>query len=136
MIDAEHAEDTPDAAHPVIVPVACALPGPAAATRLEGALAIDLRAGSRLRALYGVARIHPLHQCGYEVNPEYRERFERAGMRTVGTGPAGEVRAVELEGHPFFVGTLFQPQRLSRPDAPDPLVRGFLAAASGRRSTP
>ena len=35
----------------------------------------------------------------------------------------------ELPGHPFFVGTLFQPQLSSTGAAPHPLVRAFCSAA-------
>jgi CTP synthase (UTP-ammonia lyase) len=51
----------------------------------------------------------------------------------VGEGERGEVRAFELPGHPFYMGTLFQPQRSSRPDRPHPLVTAFLRAAAARR---
>jgi CTP synthase len=115
----------------VIVPVACALPGSEAA--LAGSLTIDLIAGTRTRALYGRDRIETHHFCSFEVNPDYRAALEQSGMRTAGLGPAGEVRAVELAEHPFFVATLFQPQRSSRPDAPDQLVTGFVVAALTRR---
>jgi len=133
--DAEHAEDTPGAATLVVVPVACPMPGSVAGgPALAGTLTVDLRAGSRARALYGRDRIEAHHFCSFEVNPAYRDAFEAGRLRTTGVGPAGEVRVVELEGHPFFVATLFQPQRASRPDAPDPLVTGFLTAAAGAGS--
>ena len=34
----------------------------------------------------------------------------------------GEVRAVELDGHPFFVAALFQPERAALRGEPAPLV--------------
>jgi CTP synthase (UTP-ammonia lyase) len=43
---------------------------------------------------------------------------------------AGEVRALELDDHPFYVATLFLPQLRSAPGAPHPLIRGFAEAAA------
>jgi len=129
IADAEHAEDAPGAPRPVVVPIACSRPPAAGGAALSGSLVVDLRPDSRTRALYQRDRIEAHHFCSFEMNPDYRGAFERAGLRAAGLGPAGEVRVVELSGHPFFVATLFQPQRASRPDAPDPLVTGFLSAA-------
>jgi CTP synthase (UTP-ammonia lyase) len=38
----------------------------------------------------------------------------------------GDVRGVELESHPFFVATLFQPERAALTGRVPPLVRAFL----------
>lgn len=94
---------------------------------------IRLRDGSRLRDISGVSEIREGYFCNYELNPAYREPLERAGLSFVGEGERGEVRAFELPGHPFYMGTLFQPQRSSRPDRPHPLVTAFLRAAAARR---
>jgi len=40
------------------------------------------------------------------------------------------MRAFELPDHPFFVATLFQPQRSSRSERPHPIVLGFLGACA------
>ena len=45
----------------------------------------------------------------------------------------GVLRAIELDGHPFFVGTLFQPERAALDGATPPLVRALLVAAAARR---
>lgn len=52
--------------------------------------------------------------------------------RVVARDPAGEVRAVELSGHPFFVATLFQPERSGLRGVDHPLINAFVAAACGR----
>jgi CTP synthase len=73
------------------------------------------------------------HRHRYEVNNEYRQRLEEGGLRIVGTSPDGElVEAVELEGHPFFVGTQFHPEYQSRPLRPHPLFVKFLERAGGK----
>jgi CTP synthase (UTP-ammonia lyase) len=48
---------------------------------------------------------------------------------------AGDLRAVELGGHPFFVGTLFQPERAALKGEPVPIVNAFLEAIRARCST-
>jgi CTP synthase (UTP-ammonia lyase) len=73
------------------------------------------------------------------MNPEFRAAIERAGLRVVGEDDHGDARVVELSGHPFFIGTLFQPQLESSPGAPAPLLRALVDAAihhRDRRSTP
>jgi CTP synthase (UTP-ammonia lyase) len=112
------------------VPVACAVPNRAAgAPRLSGGLRIRFTPGSRARELYGVVAIGEEYFCNYEVRPDYRETLERSDARVTGVGPDGEVRVVELPRHRYWIATLYQPQRSSRPGAPNPLVRAFVAAA-------
>jgi CTP synthase len=72
------------------------------------------------------------HRHRYEVNNEYRERLEKAGMIISGTSPDGKlVEAVELpkSKHPFFVGTQFHPEYLSRPLSPHPLFLELMEIA-------
>jgi CTP synthase (UTP-ammonia lyase) len=113
-----------------MVPVACPVLDRAdGEPKLVGGLIVRLRPGSRARDCYGRDEIEAYHWCSFEVNPGYRDAFERGGIRTAGVGPQDEIRVVELADHPFFVATLFQPQRASRPGAPDPLVVAFVDAA-------
>jgi CTP synthase (UTP-ammonia lyase) len=72
---------------------------------------------------------HEQYYCNYGVNEEYEEQFQASGMRVSARGIHGEVRAVELPDHPFFLATLFQPQLSSRPEAPHPIWLAFLKAA-------
>src|SRR5437763_258176 len=66
----------------------------------------------------------------YEVNPEYVPALEEKGFHVTGISPDGKsVEIVELAGHPWFVGCQFHPEYKSRPAAPHPLFRSFIAAA-------
>jgi CTP synthase (UTP-ammonia lyase) len=76
--------------------------------------------------LYGKESVQEEYYCNFGVNPEYLETLRSGGLRVVGSDDEGEVRAVELTGHPFFVGTLFLPQLRSKPSAPHPVVSGFI----------
>ncbi len=69
------------------------------------------------------------HRHRYEFNNKYRRRFEKNGFVISGTSPDGKlVEAIELSDHPFFVGTQFHPEYLSRPLTPHPIFASFLEA--------
>ena len=92
-----------------------------------------LRPGSKVADAYGETLVYERHRHRYEFNPEYRRRLEEAGLRAVGTSPDDRlVEFVELDGHPFWVGTQAHPEFKSRPDRPHPLFRAFVAAAVDR----
>jgi CTP synthase (UTP-ammonia lyase) len=63
------------------------------------------------------------------LNPQYRSLLESGPLRISAHDDAGEVRAVELAGHPFFVATLFQPELSALSGTPHPLTRAFARAA-------
>ncbi len=118
--DAEHAETTPNAAKPVIAPLACAL--------VEAADSIRFRAGSRLAAAYGRLEATEVYRCRYGLNPVFQSGLFSGRLRATAKDGAGEVRGVELEGHPFFVATLFQPERAALENRLPPLVAAFVEA--------
>ncbi|NLH73161.1 MAG: CTP synthase [Verrucomicrobia bacterium] len=94
-----------------------------------GAQPVQFRIGSRAARLYGAFMARERHRHRYEFNNAYREQFERAGFICSGTSPDGElVELIELQDHPFFVGCQFHPEFQSKPNAPHPLFRGFIAA--------
>jgi CTP synthase len=69
------------------------------------------------------------HRHRYEVNNDYREQLEKKGLKICGTSPDGKlVEAVELTNHPFFVGTQFHPEYISRPLKPHPIFMAFMEA--------
>jgi CTP synthase (UTP-ammonia lyase) len=122
MAGADHAETGPAADHLVVAPLACSL--------VEETGTIRLAAGSRVRAAYGVPETVEGYHCRFGLNPAYRRAFESGGrVRFTGEDEAGEARAMELEGHPFFVATLFQPERAALRGVAPPLVRAFVRAA-------
>jgi len=67
------------------------------------------------------------HRHRYEFNNEYREKLENAGLTICGTSPDGKlVEAIEITNHPFFIGTQFHPEYISRPLDPHPLFVEFI----------
>ena len=125
---AEH--NHPDAVN-VVTPVLCALPDPAAGEpRLSGFGNIRVLGGTRLAEIMGGSQLHERYFCNYEVNPEFRQRFDTAGLVVSALGPSGEIRAVELRDHPFFLATLFQPQLTSKSSGmAHPVIQALLRAA-------
>jgi CTP synthase len=94
-----------------------------------GSQPCQLGVGTKAAHLYGAFLINERHRHRYEFNNGYRAQFEEAGMVFSGTSPDGKlVEIVELKDHPFFVASQFHPEFLSKPAAPHPLFRGFIAA--------
>jgi CTP synthase (UTP-ammonia lyase) len=118
--EAEHAETGPDAKMALITPLACPL--------VERAGAVEFSPGSRLREIYGAAAAEETYRCRFGLNPEYERLLADTPLRVAARDPTGEVRAVELAGHPFFVATLYQPERAALRGIPHPLVNAFVAA--------
>ncbi|NMB57502.1 CTP synthase [Candidatus Beckwithbacteria bacterium] len=72
------------------------------------------------------------HRHRYEFNNDYKEIFEKNGVKFCGTSPDGKlVEALELDQklHPFFIGTQFHPELISRAFDPHPLFLGLIQAA-------
>ena len=85
---------------------------------------------SRMYQAYRSHRIDERHRHRYEFNNAYRTMVEKAGMRFSGLSPDGLlVEAVELPGHPWFVGVQYHPEFKSRPNRCHPLFREFIGAA-------
>jgi CTP synthase (UTP-ammonia lyase) len=119
--EADHAETSPDAAMPLIARLSCSL------VELRGK--VGLAEGSALRTIYGTDQAEEGYHCNYGLNPEYEPIFRGEALKPAARDEAGEVRAVELSGHPFFIATLFQPERAALRGIEHPLITAFVAAA-------
>jgi CTP synthase (UTP-ammonia lyase) len=120
VVSPAHAELNPDAPEPVIAALACKL--------IEQGGTIRFAPGSRLQALHGAETVEGYH-CGYGLNPTYAALLDDGPLRATGRDVEGDVRAVELDGHPFFVATLYQPEQSGLAGRPHPLIRAFADAA-------
>ena len=128
--DADSAENNSGSSHYVVTPLSCSLPnrregGPKA----SGEERLRILPGTRLHSICGTEDNAEQYYCNYGVNEEYEKQFQAAGLRVSARGIQGETRAVELQGHRFFIATLFQPQLSSRPEAPHRFWLAFLRAA-------
>ncbi|MBT8336217.1 MAG: CTP synthase [Gemmatimonadetes bacterium] len=96
-----------------------------------GAYPAHLKDGTRAASIYGRSEISERHRHRFEVNNEYREGLEAAGMVISGTSPdGGLVEMIELADHPWFVACQFHPELKSRPMRPAPLFASFIHAAA------
>ncbi|XP_054279940.1 CTP synthase 1 [Macrosteles quadrilineatus] len=92
---------------------------------------------SKIRQLYSNKEyIEERHRHRYEVNKDYVEQLEAAGLKFVGTDEVGErMEILELEDHPYYVATQYHPEYLSRPLKPSPPFLGLILASVGRLNT-
>jgi CTP synthase (UTP-ammonia lyase) len=94
---------------------------------------IDLAAGSRLAGWYGVESATEETTCNYGLNVDLQHIASQGGLVVSASDDTGEVRAIERHDHPFFVGTLYQPQRISRPQRPHPVLMAFVQAVADQK---
>ncbi len=98
-----------------------------------GAYVAVLKPDSQVARIYGQSVVSERHRHRYEFNPRYINRFEEAGLRCSGTSPDGKlVEFIELEDHPFWIGTQAHPELKSRPNRPAPLFDALIAASLER----
>lgn len=94
-----------------------------------GAQACVLNQGSRAERMYGVGVINERHRHRFEVNNNYVEKLEAAGLIVAGRSEDGElVEMIELADHPWFVASQFHPEFTSSPRRGHPLFTGFVEA--------
>jgi len=122
--DAEHAETAPAAQRAVIHALECAL--------VEAVETLVPAPGSRLGRAYGDAGFEAAYRCRYGLNPAFAAALLGGALQPAARNREGELRALELDGHPFFVITLFQPEREALQGRLPPLVQALLGAAQAR----
>lgn len=121
--EAEHAEENPAASVLLVAPLTCSVS--------EKTYIFKLKPGTKVSAIYGTEEIAEQYGiCNYGLNPGYASLLEQAGMRIAGVDGNGEIRIMELDGHPFFIGTLYQPERSAFKKITHPLMKSFLQTAA------
>jgi len=123
LADAANAEIDPDASLPLIAPLSCAL------INQDGG--IDLAEDSLIRDVCGTAHLTETYRCSFGFNPEYAHVLDGRDLRIVAWDQDRDPRAVEVRGHPFFIGTAFQPERAALRGEDHPLINAFVRAAAG-----
>ena len=95
-----------------------------------GAWPCKIERGTLAHRAYGALETSERHRHRLEVANAYRPALARHGLKVTGASPDDRlVEIMELEGHPWFLGCQFHPEFKSRPMAPHPLFRDFIAAA-------
>lgn len=129
--DANSIELNPDTLHPMIA----LMPEQDGVENLGGTLRLGaypcmIKEGTKAFEIYGKKEISERHRHRYEVNNDYRTQLEAHGMVLSGLSPDGRiVEMMEIEDHPYFVGTQGHPEFKSRPNHAHPLFRGLVLAA-------
>jgi CTP synthase (UTP-ammonia lyase) len=135
LVEADHAESNAATAMPVIAPLTCSLVGATGRVRFKP--------GSRLARAIGWSESIEGYHCSYGLNRQFQGLLDNTALRATGFDDEDEIRGIELDGHPFFIATLFQPERAALPidaatggkDAIHPLVLAFIRAAQAERSS-
>lgn len=122
LAEADHAESNPEAEMPLVAPLSCSLVG------AKGKIA--LREGSRVREVYDACETTEEYHCNFGFNPQYRALLDGGALRVTGVDEEGAARVVELDGHPFFVATLFQPELSALSNKRHPLIAAYVRAAA------
>jgi CTP synthase (UTP-ammonia lyase) len=117
----ENAEVTPDAPDQLIVPLDCSLMG-----HEEAVMVVP---GTLAAKIAGPGRRTERYHCAYGLSPRYLEALAAGGLRFSGFDDRGQVRIAELPAHPFFLGTLFQPELHGDGTQPHAVIRALAEAA-------
>ena len=99
-----------------------------------GSYDAKLKDKSLISKIYGKNFIKERHRHRYEVNINYKDKFEKKGMIFSGLSPDGVLpEIIELKNHPWFIGVQFHPEFKSRPLAPHRLFSSFIKASKNHR---
>jgi CTP synthase (UTP-ammonia lyase) len=125
-IQGAHHAEYGSTATDVVVELECSLVGH------EGP--IHYTPGTRIAEIAGVERSVERYHCAYGIAPDYIAPLEEAGVIFGAHDSDGAPRSLELAGHPFFLGTLFQPELAGDGTRAHPVIRAFADAVVSRRA--
>lgn len=84
----------------------------------------------RLAQIYGSAKIHERHDNRYEIDPQYVDSLAAKGFVFTGFCAEGNYpETFEVPEHPFYIGVIYHPEFISRPNKAHPLFTAFIRAA-------
>lgn len=127
-------EFNPTTPHPVIdlMPDQRDIAGLGGTMRL-GSYPCQLAPDTLVAEAYQTQVIHERHRHRFEFKNEFRDVLNKAGLIYSGLSPDSRlVEIVELQDHPFMVGSQFHPEFKSRPTRPHPLFASFIKAAGNQ----
>ena len=102
----------------------------AGGTMRLGALPCHIKKETNTYKAYKSDEVMERHRHRYEFNNEYRDDFQKNGLKISGYSPGGRlVEILELEDHPWFIASQFHPEFKSKPDKAHPLFRDFVRKA-------
>lgn len=116
---ADHEETSTENTDFVISKLTCSLVG-----QEEDLKVIDK--DSKISELLPKGHFKGKYHCNYGLNKDFVEKLKEQGCRMTVASSEGEIRAFELDSHPFFLGTLFQTPLASNYENPNPIILEFL----------
>ena len=122
--EAGNVETDPQCPMPVISPLECAL--------VEATGRITFNEGSRLESIYGKRTADEGYRCSFGVSRAYLSIFDASDLLFTGFDAEGDPRAYELAGHPFFIGTAYQPERSALRGEAHPIIAEFINSSLAR----
>lgn len=130
--DANSSEFDPESSHPVIALMEEQMgQEQKGGTMRLGAYPCRITPGTKMEHAYMSEEISERHRHRYEFNNSYRSEYTAKGAVFSGQSPDGNlVEAMEVPGHPFYVGVQYHPEFKSRPNRAHPLFREFINATS------
>jgi len=120
--DADTTEEKPQTTMPLISSLTCKLYGESGS--------IVFKDNSMIGNIYQSTEVTEEYQCGYGVNREYLSIFNGSDLLFSGFDADGDPRSFELVGHPFFIGTAYQPERSAFRNQSHPLISAFLKSVN------
>ena len=121
---ADHEESNPAGSLLLVSRLSCSL--------AESTGTVRILPGTRLAEIYGANETVEQFNCNFGLNPHHASLFQNGALRVSACDARGEVRAVEMQGHPFFIATLFQPERSALSGVVHPLIETFVKMVAKR----
>ena len=136
--DANSTEFDPATPHAFIseLPDQKKLEGIVGGTMRLGGQDVQLDPESFASKLYGATTVRERFRHRYEVEPNYIDALQSAGLHFSGRHtkhPIMQVLELGASDHPCFIAAQFHPELTSRPLHPQPLFMGLVAAAIVRK---
>ncbi|RME77893.1 MAG: CTP synthase [Planctomycetota bacterium] len=116
-------------------PIICLLPNQRNLEQIGGTMRlgkqkVEIQKGTKAYNLYGSGETFERFRHRFEFNHKYKSLLESYDVVFSGKAEGEEIYQIfELRNHPYFLGTQFHPEYLSRPLSPRPLFSGLLEAA-------
>lgn len=117
-------EIDPDCEMPLVSTLVCAL--------IDQTDPVLPESGGIIEKMCGGKELHETYRCSFGINPDYATLFDGSDFKVGARDRDGAVRAMALEGHPFFVGTAFQPERAAFEGRRHPIISGFIDVLEDR----
>lgn len=123
--EAEGVDEDPEKLMPLVTPLKCSFRGEKAP--------LVIRENSRVSGIYGGAtHAEEVFHCDYGLTTEFMGSASQGDLSISAWDVDGAPRALEMARHPFFLGSLFQPELASTPDRMHPIIVAFLDAVRHR----